>query len=68
MAMDGRSKKAHEKHIRIGSTGPYEPNGHRKVERQTKTTRHEHAADKSGKKAQSSHSKTSHPLTNAGTR
>jgi hypothetical protein len=70
MAMDGRMKKAHKKHTRVGATGPYKPDGHRKVERQLKLKRHGH--DGSGvaatKNAHSSHQKNRHPLTDAGTR
>jgi hypothetical protein len=69
MAMNANSKKAHEKRIRIGSTGPYMPEAHRKVERQLKLERHAHAArGASAKKAQSARRKASHPLTDAGTR
>ena len=70
MAMNGQSKNAHEKHIHVGATGPYKPNGHRKVERQLKLKRHGHdGSDVAAiKSAHATHQRNRHPLTDAGTR
>jgi hypothetical protein len=69
MVMDGRMKATHEKHTRVGSTGPYKPNGHRKVERQLKLKRHAHdGSDRAATKhAHSKEQRNQHSLTDAGT-
>jgi len=68
--MDGKSKKAHARHTRIGSTGPYPPKAHIKVERHLQVVPHGHDghASQMTRKAHRTRRGIEHPLTDAGTR